>query len=49
MLPRDFEIPAALRAGARQATFTFPDEEVPVWQVTDLSDDAYAAALAHAP
>jgi hypothetical protein len=45
-LPRDLEIPAALLAGARQAT---PDEEVPVWQVADLSDDAYAAALAHAP
>jgi hypothetical protein len=36
-------------SGGAPGDFTCPDEEVPVWQVTDLSDDVCAAALAHAP
>jgi len=43
--PRSFAVPDALLAGARSAPFTFPGETTP-WLVTDLSEDAYAAALA---
>jgi 4'-phosphopantetheinyl transferase len=43
--PRSFAVPDALREGARSALFTFPGETTP-WLVTDLSEGAYAAALA---
>jgi 4'-phosphopantetheinyl transferase len=43
--PRGFAVPDALREGARCASFTFPGETT-VWLVTDLSEGAYAAALA---
>ena len=46
--PARFEVPEPLRAGASQATFTFPGETAPVWRITDLSADGYAAALAQA-
>jgi 4'-phosphopantetheinyl transferase len=45
--PRGFAVPDALREGGRCASFTFPGETA-AWLVTDLSDGAYAAALAHA-
>jgi phosphopantetheine--protein transferase-like protein len=45
--PRGFAVPDALLEGARCASFTFPGETA-AWLVTDLSDGAYAAALAHA-
>ncbi|MGH6921308.1 MAG: 4'-phosphopantetheinyl transferase family protein [Geminicoccaceae bacterium] len=46
--PRGFAVPPALIEGASCATFSFPGETTP-WLVTDLSEGAYAAALAHAP
>jgi 4'-phosphopantetheinyl transferase len=46
--PARFEVPERLRSGAGQATFTFPGETAPVWRITDLSTDGYAAALAQA-
>jgi 4'-phosphopantetheinyl transferase len=46
--PARFEVPAGIRAGAGQGTFTFPGETKPVWRITDLSADGYAAALAQA-
>jgi 4'-phosphopantetheinyl transferase len=46
--PRGFAVPDALLEGARCASYTFPGETA-AWLVTDLSDGAYAAALAHAP
>jgi 4'-phosphopantetheinyl transferase len=46
--PRGFAVPDALLEGARSASFTFPGETA-LWLITDLSDGAYAAALAHAP
>jgi 4'-phosphopantetheinyl transferase len=45
--PRSFAVPDALREGARRALFTFPGETA-TWLVTDLSEGAYAAALAQA-
>jgi 4'-phosphopantetheinyl transferase len=45
--PRGFAVPDALLEGGRCASFTFPGETA-AWLVTDLSDGAYAAALAHA-
>jgi 4'-phosphopantetheinyl transferase len=45
--PRGFAVPDALLKGARCASFTFPGETA-AWLITDLSDGAYAAALAHA-
>jgi 4'-phosphopantetheinyl transferase len=45
--PRGFAVPDALLEGARCASFAFPGETA-TWLVTDLSDGAYAAALAHA-
>jgi 4'-phosphopantetheinyl transferase len=45
--PRRLAVPDALLAGGSCAPFTFPGERL-VWQVTDLSDGAYAAALAAA-
>jgi 4'-phosphopantetheinyl transferase len=44
--PRGFAVPDALLEGARSAPFSFPGEGA-TWLVTDLSDGAYAAALAH--
>jgi len=44
--PARFEVPEALRSGAAQARFSFPGEPTPVWHITDLSEDGYAAALA---
>ena len=44
---RGFAVPDALLEGARCASFAFPGETA-AWLVTDLSDGAYAAALAHA-
>lgn len=46
--PARFEVPEPLRADASEATFTFPGETAPVWRITDLSADGYAAALAQA-
>jgi 4'-phosphopantetheinyl transferase len=46
--PRGFAVPDALLEGARSASFTFPGETA-LWLVTDLSEGAYAAGLAHAP
>lgn len=46
--PARFEVPEALRAGASEATFTFPGEAAPLWRITDLSADGYAGALAQA-
>jgi 4'-phosphopantetheinyl transferase len=46
--PARFEVPAGIRAGAGQGTFTFPGETTPVWRITDLGADGYAAALAQA-
>jgi 4'-phosphopantetheinyl transferase len=43
--PRSFAVPDALREGARSARFSFPGE-TDTWLVTDLSDGAWAAALA---
>jgi 4'-phosphopantetheinyl transferase len=43
--PRSFAVPDALREGARSAPFAFPGETAS-WLVTDLSEGAYAAALA---
>jgi 4'-phosphopantetheinyl transferase len=43
--PRGFAVPDALLEGGRSASFTFPGETA-AWLVTDLSDGAYAAALA---
>ena len=43
--PRSFAVPDALREGARSVLFTFPGETA-TWLVTDLSEGAYAAALA---
>jgi 4'-phosphopantetheinyl transferase len=43
--PRSFAVPDALLAGARSAAFTFPGETA-TWLITDLSEGAYAAALA---
>jgi 4'-phosphopantetheinyl transferase len=45
--PRRFAVPGALLAGARRARFAFPGESA-TWLVTDLSEGAYAAALAQA-
>jgi 4'-phosphopantetheinyl transferase len=45
--PRGFAAPDALLEDARSASFAFPGETA-AWLVTDLSDGAYAAALAHA-
>jgi 4'-phosphopantetheinyl transferase len=45
--PRRFAVPDALLEGARCASFAFPGETA-AWLVTDLSDRAYAAALAEA-
>ena len=45
--PRGFAVPDALREGARSALFTFPGE-TGRWLVTDLSEGAWAAALAYA-
>jgi 4'-phosphopantetheinyl transferase len=46
--PARFEVPEPLWTGAGQASFTFPGETAPLWRITDLSDDTYAAALAQA-
>lgn len=46
--PARFEVPEPLRAGAGRGAFTFPGEAAPVWRITDLSEDGYAAALAQA-
>jgi phosphopantetheinyl transferase len=46
--PGGFAVPDALLEGARSASFTFPGETA-LWLVTDLSEGAYAAAVAHAP
>jgi 4'-phosphopantetheinyl transferase len=43
--PRGFAAPAALREGARSAPFSFPGETAR-WLVTDLTEGAWAAALA---
>jgi 4'-phosphopantetheinyl transferase len=43
--PRSFAVPDALREGARSAPFSFPGERA-AWLVTDLSEGAWAAALA---
>jgi 4'-phosphopantetheinyl transferase len=45
LAPRRFALPDALLGGARSAPFSFPGESA-TWLVTDLSDGAYAAALA---
>jgi 4'-phosphopantetheinyl transferase len=45
--PRQFGLPDALVGGERRAAFSFPGEAA-VWQVTDLSEGDYAAALAQA-
>lgn len=41
-----FEIPAVLLQGAREAIFTFPHMPAARWQLTDLSNESFAAALA---
>jgi 4'-phosphopantetheinyl transferase len=43
--PRSFAMPESMLAGARHVRFTFPGESA-TWQLTDLSNGAYAAALA---
>lgn len=43
--PRSFAVPEALLGDARSAPFTFPGESA-TWLLTDLSEGAYAAALA---
>ena len=45
--PVEFELPLALRHGARASTFRFPNQPRAVWRVDDLGTDDFAAALAH--
>ena len=44
--PQGFEVPYALIEGARSARFSFPGDTAS-WLLTDLSEGAYAAALAY--
>ena len=42
-----FEIPPALRSGAQGGVFRIPQVSDVQWRLTDISDDRFAAALAH--
>lgn len=45
--PAEFEVPPAVRRGARTSTFRFPSRPRALWRVDDLGTDEFAAALAH--
>ena len=42
-----FEVPPDMRKGAKRAVFEFPHLTRVKWQIEDLSDDRFAAALAY--
>ena len=42
-----FEVPAAIRRGEREGTFTFPHLPDVPWGLVDIGGDSYAAALAY--
>lgn len=44
--PAEFEVPLAVRQGARTGTFRFPSRPRAVWRVDDLGTEDFAAALA---
>ncbi len=44
--PAEFEVPVAVRRGARTSTFRFPSRPGALWRVDDLGTDDFAAALA---
>ena len=44
--PIRFQIADAILNGGRTATFGFPEDETPMWVLTDLGTQDYAAALA---
>lgn len=44
--PAEFEVPSAVRRGARTGTFRFPDRPRVLWRVDDLGTEDFAAALA---
>lgn len=47
--PSRFEIPSAMRSGARQCVFRFPHLPGERWRLEDLSNDDFAAAIATEP
>jgi 4'-phosphopantetheinyl transferase len=42
-----FEIPPSMRRGAPEATFRFPHDPAVRWQLEDLGNASFAAAVAH--
>jgi 4'-phosphopantetheinyl transferase len=44
--PAEFEVPLAVRRGARTGTFRFPDQPQDLWRIDDLGTENFAAALA---
>ena len=44
--PAAFEVPLAIRQGARTSMFRFPNRPETLWRVDDLGTDDFAAALA---
>ena len=42
-----FEVPARMRRGAKRALFQFPHLPNVRWQIDDISDDRFAAAIAY--
>lgn len=44
--PAEFDVPLAIRRGARSGTFRFPNRPDALWRIDDLSTPAFAAAVA---